>query len=116
MENAYYSVISPEGCAGILWKDAAYAKQAAQALKLTSRDLLRLGVIDDVIEEPIGGAHRDHHQMAGRLKMYLVRTLRELLQKPTDQLIEDRYEKYRRIGIYLEGGAEAPAGGNPQPA
>jgi acetyl-CoA carboxylase carboxyl transferase subunit alpha len=116
LEFAYYSVISPEGCAGILWKDAAYAKQAAEALKLTSRDLLRLGVIDDVIEEPIGGAHRDHHQMASRLKMYLVRSLRELLQKPTDQLIQDRYDKYRRIGVYLEGGAEAPAVGSPQPA
>ncbi len=116
LEFAYYSVISPEGCAGILWKDASYSKQAAQALKLTSKDLLRLGIVDDVIEEPVGGAHRDHHQTAGRLKMYLVRTLRELLQKPTDQLILERYEKYRRIGPYLEGPAEAPTDAAGQPA
>src|SRR5690606_9892647 len=69
LEHAYYSVISPEGCAGILWKNASFKEQAAQALKLTSRDLLRMGVIDDMIEEPLGGAHRDHHQMALRLKI-----------------------------------------------
>ena len=112
LEFAYYSVISPEGCAGILWKDAAYSKQAAQALRLTSKDLLRLGVVDDVIEEPIGGAHRDHHQMASRLKMYLIRSLRELLPKPAPQLIQERYEKYRRMGVYLEGAAAT----DPQPA
>jgi acetyl-CoA carboxylase carboxyl transferase subunit alpha len=106
LEFAYYSVISPEGCAGILWKDAAYAQQAAQALKLTSKDLLRLGAVDDVIEEPIGGAHRDHHQMASRLKMYLIRAIRELLQKSPEQLIEDRYEKFRRMGPFLEGPAD----------
>lgn len=112
LEFAYYSVISPEGCAGILWKDAAYAQQAAQALKLTSKDLLRLGVVDDVIEEPIGGAHRDHHQMASRLKMYLIRSIRELLHKSPEQLIEDRYEKFRRMGPFLEGptAVGAPAG------
>ena len=65
LEFAYYSVISPEGCAGILWKSHTYAERAARALKLTSKDLSRLGVVDDVIEEPLGGAHRDHHQMAG---------------------------------------------------
>jgi len=78
LEHAYYSVISPEGCAGILWKSHTYAEQAAQSLKMTSKDLSRLKVIDDVIEEPLGGAHRDHHQMAGRLKLYLVKCLREL--------------------------------------
>src|SRR3569623_1092675 len=71
LEFAYYSVISPEGCAGILWKSASFADQAAKALKFTSKDLLRLGVIDDVIEEPLGGAHRDVNQMASRMKMYL---------------------------------------------
>ena len=116
LEFAYYSVISPEGCAGILWKDGSFAKQAAQALKLTSKDLLRLGVIDDVIEEPVGGAHRDHHQTAGRLKMYLIRSLRELMAKPADQLIQARYDKYRRIGVFLEGADEAPASTIPQPA
>ena len=71
LEHAYYSVISPEGCAGILWKSHTFKEQAAEALKMTSKDLIRLGVIDDVIREPLGGAHRDHHLMASRLKIYL---------------------------------------------
>jgi acetyl-CoA carboxylase carboxyl transferase subunit alpha len=102
LEHAYYSVISPEGCAGILWKSGAYAEQAAHALRLTSRDLARFGVIDDVIEEPLGGAHRDHHQMSARLKMYLLRTLRELTARPIEQLLAERYQKYRRMGVFLE--------------
>jgi len=102
LEFAYYSVISPEGCAGILWKSHTYKEQAAKALRLTSRDLLSLGVIDDVIEEPLGGAHRDHPQMAARLKMYLLRHLRELTAKPLDQLVELRYEKFRAMGKFLE--------------
>ena len=101
-ENAYYSVISPEGCAGILWKSHEYAERAAEALRFTSSDLLNLGVIDDVIPEPLGGAHRDPHQMAGRLKIYLVRTLRQLLEQPIDALVDARYEKFRRMGAYLE--------------
>ncbi len=117
LEFAYYSVISPEGCAGILWKDAAYSKQAAQALRLTSKDLLQLGAVDDVIEEPIGGAHRDHHQIAGRLKLYLVKALRELIPKSPEQIVQERYEKYRRMGLFLEhAGAAAPAGTFHQPA
>jgi acetyl-CoA carboxylase carboxyl transferase subunit alpha len=104
LEHAYYSVISPEGCAGILWKSATYKEKAAQALRLTSRDLLKLNVIDDVIEEPIGAAHRDHHQMALRLKIYLLRGLRELVGKPTDKLLADRYEKFRRMGVFFETG------------
>lgn len=104
LEHAYYSVISPEGCAGILWKSHAYAEKAAKALKITSRDLLKLGAVDDVIEEPLGGAHRDHHQMAGRLKMYLMRCLRELCSRPIDDLVEQRYQKFRRLGVFLEGG------------
>lgn len=103
LEFAYYSVISPEGCAGILWKSHTYADQAARALRITSRDLLRLGVIDDVIEEPLGGAHRDHHQVASRLKMYLERSLRELMARPLDELVSARYEKFRRMGVFLEG-------------
>jgi len=79
LQHAYYSVISPEGCAGILWKSSEYAEKAASALRFTSKDLLELGVVDAVIQEPLGGAHRDPHQMAARLKIYLVRTLRELL-------------------------------------
>jgi acetyl-CoA carboxylase carboxyl transferase subunit alpha len=108
LEFAYYSVISPEGCSGILWKNSGYAEQAAKALKLTSKDLLRLGVIDDIIPEPLGGAHRDHHQMANRLKMYLVSGLRELVGKPTQQVLEQRYEKFRRMGQFLEGELQPP--------
>ncbi len=101
LQFAYYSVISPEGCAGILWKSHEYAEQAAAALKFTSRDLQRFGVVDDVIDEPLGGAHRDHHQTANRLKMYLVRTLRELTAQPLDRLLQVRYEKFRRMGQFL---------------
>ena len=90
LEYAYYSVISPEGCAGILWKSHDYAPQAARALKITSRHLHGLGVIDDVVEEPLGGAHRDHYQMASRLKMYLGKTLRELHRVPVDELLQQR--------------------------
>jgi len=102
LKHAYYSVISPEGCAGILWKSAEHAEKAAKALRFTSDNLLRLGVVDDVLEEPLGGAHRDHHQMATRLKTYLSRTLSVLEQKTTDELLEERYEKFRRIGVFLE--------------
>ncbi|MBX7165490.1 MAG: acetyl-CoA carboxylase carboxyltransferase subunit alpha [Pirellulales bacterium] len=104
LEHAYYSVISPEGCAGILWKSGAYAEQAARALKMTARDLHGFGVIDDVIQEPLGGAHRDHHQMASRLKMYLMKCLRELRDVPVDRLLADRYAKFRRMGFFLEVG------------
>lgn len=102
LEYSYYSVISPEGCAGILWKSHDYAAQAARALKITSGHLAELGVVDEVIEEPLGGAHRDHNQMAFRLKTYLVRTLRELSRLPVDQLLEKRYEKFRQLGPFLE--------------
>jgi acetyl-CoA carboxylase carboxyl transferase subunit alpha len=105
LQHAYYSVISPEGCAGILWKSHNYAEQAATALKITSKHLSEMGVVDDVVEEPLGGAHRDHHQMAGRLKVYLIKTLRELLRKPADQLLTERYDKFRRMGPFLEAAA-----------
>src|SRR5688572_13538480 len=94
LEFAYYSVISPEGCAGILWKSHDFAQRAAKALKLTSRHLKDLEAIDDVIEEPVGAAHRDHYGMASRLKMYLVRCLRELSEKPTTALVDERYQKF----------------------
>lgn len=102
LEHSYYSVISPEGCAGILWKSSKYAEQAAEALRMTSRDLLRLGVIDDVIEEPLGGAQRDHHQTAARLKMYLLKSIRELVSQPLDSLLAARYQKFRRLGVFVE--------------
>ncbi len=102
LQHAYYSVISPEGCAGILWKSHEYAEQAAKALRFTSRDLLELGIVDDVIKEPLGGGHRDHHQMASRVKLYLTKTLRELTRTPMDELLANRYDKFRRMGIFLE--------------
>ncbi|TWU59456.1 Acetyl-coenzyme A carboxylase carboxyl transferase subunit alpha [Rubripirellula tenax] len=102
LEHAYYSVISPEGCAGILWKSHEHAPKAAAALRFTSRDLKKLGVVDDVLEEPLGGAHRDHHQMASRLKTYLSRTLTELETKTGQELVDSRYEKFRRIGVFME--------------
>jgi len=105
LEHAYYSVIGPEGCAGILWKSGNYAEQAASALRITSKDLLELGVIDDVIEEPVGGAHRDHRQMGARMKMYLSRTIQSLVDIPLDDLVAQRYDKFRVMGVFLESAA-----------
>lgn len=102
LEHAYYSVISPEGCAGILWKSAEYKADAARALRMRSRDLAEFGVVDAVIDEPAGGAHREPRQMASRLKTYLVRTLRELVEKPVESLVDARYEKFRRMGVFVE--------------
>jgi acetyl-CoA carboxylase carboxyl transferase subunit alpha len=113
LQFSYYSVISPEGCAGILWKSHQYAERAAMALKFTSQDLLKLGVVDHVIEEPLGGAHRDQHQMAMRVKQYLARSLRELLALSSDALLEQRYQKFRRMGVFLDDPA-AMAKGNGQ--
>ncbi len=102
LEHSYYSVISPEGCAGILWKSHTFKEQAAEALKMTSKDLPGLGVVDDVIPEPLGGAHRNPHMMANRLKIYLRNQLRELTKIPLDELVEARYQKFRRQGRFLE--------------
>jgi len=107
LENAYYSVISPEGCAGILWKGAEHAEKAATALKFTSKHLKEMGIVDDIITEPLGGAHRDHHAMAARLRRYFQNNLKELLAVETEQLLSDRYEKFRKIGVFLEQPAEA---------
>jgi acetyl-CoA carboxylase carboxyl transferase subunit alpha len=104
LEHAYYSVISPEGCAGILWKiaDETSKPRAAQALKMTSKDLLRFGVIDEVIPEPLGAAHRDPREMGNTLKSFLIRSLRELRGLPTDQLLEARFNKFRKMGFFDE--------------
>jgi acetyl-CoA carboxylase carboxyl transferase subunit alpha len=107
LQHAYYSVISPEGCAGILWKSHTFKEQAAKALKMTSKDLSQLGLIDEVIPEPLGGAHRDHHLTAARLKMYLRSSLRELTGQPIEQLLEARYQKFRRMGVFFEGAVPA---------
>jgi acetyl-CoA carboxylase carboxyl transferase subunit alpha len=113
LEHAYYSVISPEGCAGILWKEANDKTKplAAEALKLTSRDLFRLRVIDDIIPEPLGGAHRDHREMANTLKAYLVRYLRDLRHLAPEELLEQRYQKFRRMGVFDEPLEEAATAG-----
>src|SRR5262249_33396626 len=95
LEHAYYSVISPEGCATILWKASEHAPKAAEALKMTSRDLLRFGIIDEVISEPLGGAHRDHREMAANVKSFLIRSLRELADVPGPERLQRRYDKFR---------------------
>ncbi len=100
MENSYYSVISPEGCAAILWKHRKHAPEAAEALKLTARDLQKFKLVDEVVPEPVGGAHQDHLQSANNLKTALVTQLRALQKLPIDELIEQRYEKFRRVGEF----------------
>jgi acetyl-CoA carboxylase carboxyl transferase subunit alpha len=102
MENAYYSVISPEGCAAILWKHRKHAPEAAEALKLSAIDLAKLNLIDGVIPEPQGGAHRDHDAAASALREAVVKELRTLRELPMDQLLAQRYEKFRRIGEFAE--------------
>ncbi|MBC7784359.1 MAG: acetyl-CoA carboxylase carboxyltransferase subunit alpha [Burkholderiales bacterium] len=109
MEHAWYSVISPEGCSGILWKGSENAPDAAAALKLTSRDLKQIGIIDTAIPEPLGGAHRDPHTAAHSLEQYISKTLRDLKRCKIENLLERRYEKFRNLGIYLEKGARASA-------
>jgi acetyl-CoA carboxylase carboxyl transferase subunit alpha len=98
MENAYYSVISPEGCAAILWKHREHAPEAAQALKLSAPDLLKLGIIDEVIPEPLGGAHNDHAAAAAALKSAVLRALEDLAKLTMEQLLNGRYEKFRKLG------------------
>lgn len=103
LENAYYSVISPEGCASILWRDRAKAPEAAEVLKLTANDLYEFGIIDDVIKEPLGGAHRDPEMTADNIKKKIIKYLDELGKLSKKELIEKRYEKFRKIGIFEEG-------------
>ncbi|HEX2855506.1 MAG TPA: acetyl-CoA carboxylase carboxyltransferase subunit alpha [Opitutaceae bacterium] len=103
-ENSYYSVISPEGCAAILWKDSAAAPKAADALKLSADNLEKLGVVDEVIAEPLGGAHNDTAQAAATLKYSLHKHLNDLRSLDTDTLVDARYERYRRLGVYEEAG------------
>jgi acetyl-CoA carboxylase carboxyl transferase subunit alpha len=105
LEHAWYSVISPEGCAGILWKVATESTKplAAQALSLTARDLFRLRVVDDIIPEPLGGAHRDPREMGRILQRYLLKYLRELRDMPENELLEARYQKFRCMGVFTEG-------------
>ena len=99
LEFAYYSVISPEGCAAILWRDGSQAAKAAEALRLTSKDLHKLGLVDAVISEPLGGAHRNHHDTVYNVEKYIVKTLRDLKRTKTQNLLDNRYSKLRSIGV-----------------
>ena len=101
-EHAYYTVISPEGCASILWRDASKYADAAEALKITSADLLKLGVIDNEIKEPLGGAHNDYKKTAENMKKEIVRALAELEKLSSEELKNQRYEKFRAMGKFIE--------------
>lgn len=100
LQNAYYSVISPEGCAAILWKETSRASDAAEALKLTAKDLLEMGIIDDVIREPLGGAHRDFETTAENLKKSVNKAFEDLKKVPRKDLPELRYQKFRKMGVF----------------
>lgn len=102
LENAYYSVISPEGCASILWRNSTKAPEAAVALKLTAADLLNMGIVDEIVTEPLGGAHRDAQKMATTLKGVILRHLNELSAIPIQNLLKSRYQRFRKIGIIDE--------------
>jgi len=102
LEYAYYSVISPEGCASILWRSGEKAPEAAEAMKLTARDLRRLDVVDDIIPEPLGGAHRNPAEAATNLERYVVRAFRQLQRVDTATLLEGRYQRWRRMGKVAE--------------
>ena len=107
LENAYYSVISPEACSAILWRDRRHAAEAAEALKLTAQDLLKLKVVDEIVSEPEGGAHRDYDSVAENLGSALRRNLQHISEFPIDELLQKRYEKFRRLGIFTEGKSTA---------
>ncbi|MEY4299083.1 MAG: hypothetical protein RIR25_319 [Verrucomicrobiota bacterium] len=102
MENAYYSVISPEGCAAILWKHRSHAPEAAEALKLTAADLKELGVVDGIVREPQGGAHHSHTAAAEFLRQSITEALDDLSRLPTKKLLEQRYDKFRKVGVFTE--------------
>jgi acetyl-CoA carboxylase carboxyl transferase subunit alpha len=102
LEHSYYSVISPEGCAAILWKDRAYADKAAENLNLTAKDLTRLEIADDVVPEPLGGAHQNPQQTADSLADALEKHLKELDALTIEERLEDRYQKFRKIGVFEE--------------
>jgi acetyl-CoA carboxylase carboxyl transferase subunit alpha len=110
LENAYYSVISPEACSAILWRDRRHAAEAADALKLTAQDLLKLEVVDEIVREPEGGAHRDYDSVATNMGNALRRSLQRFCNIPIEELLTKRYEKFRRLGSFAEAKpASAPA-------
>jgi acetyl-CoA carboxylase carboxyl transferase subunit alpha len=116
LENAYYSVISPEGCAAILWKDRSAAAKASAALKITAKDLLELGLVDEIIPEPLGGAHNQLPEMAMTLKAALVNNLQELKKISTGDRLNMRYQKYRAYGKFLEKKESAPGAEHSEPS
>ena len=103
LENAYYSVISPEACSAILWRDRRHAAEAAEALKLTARDLLKLEVVDEIIPEPEGGAHRDYDLVAANVGRALRQAVEQVSEIPIAELLEIRYQKFRRLGVFTGG-------------
>ena len=103
LEHAYYTVISPEGCASILWRDAARFADAAEALKITSKDLLEFNIIDEEIKEPLGGAHTNHAETAENMKTAIKNALENLSKLPVEKLREERYAKFRAMGRFIEG-------------
>ncbi len=102
MENAYYSVITPEGCAAILWKDRSFSSKAAESLRLTASDLKEFGIVDEIVPEPLGGAHRDHDAAADLFAKSLKKELEKFSSMSVRELLDSRYEKYRSIGVYTE--------------
>ena len=107
LENAYYSVISPEACSAILWRDRRHAAEAAEALKLTAQDLLKLEVVDEIVPEPAGGAHRNYDLIEKNLSDALRRNLAQISEIPIDELLKKRYEKFRRLGSFTGDKAAA---------
>jgi acetyl-CoA carboxylase carboxyl transferase subunit alpha len=115
LENAYYSVISPEGCAAILWKDRSAASKAAEALKITAKDLLALGLVDEVIPEPLGGAHTNPDKTAESLRDHLLKHLEQLLKLSAEERLKERYDKFRAYGKFSEkSGTPAEKGASPE--
>lgn len=102
MENAYYSVISPEGCAGIIWKDGAKAPEAAAAMKISAGELLKLNVVDDIVKEPLGGAHKDHEAAGNALYEMISKELNSLSELSEQEILDQRYDRFRKIGSFLE--------------
>lgn len=102
MENAYYSVISPEGCAGIIWKDGAKAPEAAAAMKISAGELKKLDVVDDIIKEPLGGAHKDHEAAGNALYEMISNELNSLSELNEQEILDQRYDRFRKIGSFLE--------------
>ncbi|MGC6455620.1 MAG: acetyl-CoA carboxylase carboxyltransferase subunit alpha [Coraliomargaritaceae bacterium] len=105
LENGYYSVISPEGCAAILWKDRAAAPKAAEALKFSPSDLIEFSVVDRIIDEPVGGAHRDYERAAKNMKAAIKDSLKKLQKKSLEKLLEDRYTRFRKLGVFEDKAA-----------